>query len=228
MLGCGPTGQEKSLQASSQSFASTLQAQSQQLYGEQQGVLNAINASLSPILAAGPNQQGFSAAENANLQTSAINSAGAAARNAEQAVANYGAGQGGGGSSGLLSGVEKQIQAGVASQETNALAGQQNQIVAANYNQGNANYWRAAGGEQGLAQGYNPNGATSGANTANSDSFGEAGQIQKQNQQEAQAIGGLIETGVGAGLSGGASLAASPAGANQPLAFLQGFGQGLG
>ena len=208
---CGPTSQEKQLQGQSQSFATMLQGNYGTLFGQQQGVLNSINRSLSPILSAGPSQQGFSAPERAALNTQAINNAGAASRNAQQAAANFGAGQGSGGSSGITSGVQQQIQGSIASSSANQLAGAQNQITQADYAQGNQNYWKASEGMRQLAQGYSPNEAASGTIGENQNSFGQAKDIQAQQQQEDQAIAGGIAglamdvalPGIGGAITGG-------------------------
>jgi hypothetical protein len=209
---CGPTNSEKTLQGQSQSFASLLQGNYNTLFGNQLNTLNSISKSLSPILAAGPSQQGFSAAESAALNTSAINNAGAANRNAQQAVGNFTAGQGGGGSTGILSGVTGQLKSAVASQSANQLATSQNQITQANYAQGNQNYWRAQGGMNQLAEGYSPNSAQSGAISSNQNSFQQASTIQQQQNQEDQEIAGgvasLAMSGAtfGAGAMGGGGL----------------------
>jgi|SRR5579859_266493 len=189
---CGPTSEEKALQASSMNFASLLQKNYAARYASQTDVLNAINRSLSPILSAGPNQHGFSGPQLAAYQTQAINQAGAAAKNAEQAARTFGAGEGGGGTSGLTSGITKQIESSIASQEAQNLGNQQNQITQADYALGSQNYWRAAGGAQSLAAGYNPSSEMGGAIGENSQSFGQASQIQQQQQQEDQMIAGGI------------------------------------
>jgi hypothetical protein len=162
------------------------------LFGQQQGVLSAINKSLSPTLAAGPNQQGFSGPELAARTTQIVNNAGAANRAAQQAARTYGAGEGGGGTSGVTSGITKQIESAIGSQSASAEAGQLNNLTAENYQQGNANYWRAQGGMEQLAQGYNPNASAGSAVSENQVSFGEASTIEQQQQQEAQMIAGGI------------------------------------
>lgn len=197
---CGPSNQEKALQSSSQSFSSQLQQNYGQLFGQQQDVLSAINRSLSPTLAAGPSQNGFSGAELSALQTQAINNAGAANTAAQQAARTFGAGEGGGATSGLTSGITKQIQSAIGSQAANALGGQQTQINLANEQQGNANYWRAAGGMNALAEGYSPNSAQGGAISENQNSFGQASQITKENNAEDEAIAGGLTSLAGAGL----------------------------
>jgi hypothetical protein len=229
---CGPSSQEKLLSGQSANFASILQGNYGTLFGNQSAVLAAINKSLSPILAAGPSQQGFSAGERAALNTQAINSAGAASRNAQQAAANFGAGQGGGGTSGLQSGIQKQIQGSIASASAGQLATAQNQITQADYNQGTQNYWRAAGGMQSLAEGYSPNAAQGGAISENQAAFGQAQTITEQQNQKEQAIaGGIVGLATSAltfGAGGLAGMGASAAGASQPGAFLSGGLSALG
>lgn len=197
---CGPSAAEENLSGQSASFASLLKGNYGTLFGQQQGVLNAINRSLSPILAAGPNQRGFSAQENAALQTQAINSAGAANRSAAQAVSNYGAARAG--DSGLVSGIQRQLQASVASSSANQLATSQNQIAQADFSQGNANYWRAQGGMQALSEGYNPNASASAAISENQNAFGQAHEINQEKNQEFQTIAGGITSlaGMASGL----------------------------
>jgi hypothetical protein len=200
---CGPSGAEKSLAAQSASFASLLQSNYSSLFGNQMDTLQAINKSLSPILAAGPNQQGMSAQELAAQNTAAINNAAAAARNARQSVANYGAGRGN--ASGLVSGVQKQLQGEVASASANQLATAQNQITQQNYALGRENYWRAAGGMQALGNAFSPNAAASASIGANKNAFGEANTIQQQVNAEQAGIAGGIASIALPFISGGIS-----------------------
>lgn len=222
---CGPSSAEKSLQQQSQSFASLLQGNYSTLFGNQLGVLNSIKSALSPILAAGPSQQGFSAAELAARNTAAISNAGAASRNAQQAVGNFTAGRGGGGGTGILSGVDAQLKTAVASSSANQLATEQNKITAENYATGRENYWRAQGGMDQLAAGYSPNAAQGGAINANQESFGEAKTIQDQKMQEAQAIAGGV-TGIASMAIGGVGnldTTGGSTGREQVMNFLSGL-----
>jgi hypothetical protein len=222
---CGPTNQEKQLQGQSQGFATMLQGIYRTLFGQQQGVLNSINRSLSPILSAGPSQQGMSAPELAARNTQAINNAGAASRNAQQAAANFGAGQGGGGTSGITSGVQRQIEGSIASSSANQLAGAQNQITQENYDRGSQNYWKAAGGMNQLAAGYSPNEAQSGTIVENQASFGQAKDIQAQQQQEAQMIAGGVTSlaGMATGGLGNLDTTGGSTGGEQAMNFLSGL-----
>jgi hypothetical protein len=200
---CGPSGSEKSLAAQSQSLSSLMQADFGQRFGQQSSVLQSLNQSLSPIVAAGPSQQGMSSSELATLNTSAINSAGAAARNARAAAGNFSAGQNN--TSGLTSGITKQINAGVDSAAANTLATNQLGITKANYDQGSANYWRALGAQQGVANAYDPSAFGSQAIGANSNAFGQAKTITDQTNAEQAAIAGGISSIAGGFLTGGLS-----------------------
>jgi len=187
---CGPSGDEKSLQASSEGFASTLQKNYGELFKGMSDVLGSISKTFTPIVAAGPSQRGFSPEESAALQTQAVTSSAAAARNAEQAARSFGAGQGGGGTSGLTSGIQQQIEAGIASQGAQAEASKLGQIEAADWQTGRENYWKAAGGLQALGTQYAgaASGAQGGAINENAQAFGQADTIQQQQNQEQAAI----------------------------------------
>jgi hypothetical protein len=202
MAACGPSGSETAIEGANQSLAMSLQANYQQRFAQQNQVLNNLNQSLSPIVAAGPSQQGFSPEELASLNTQAINSAAAANKNAQQAAGNAIAGEGGGGGSGLVSGTQAAIKAGISSNSANQLANTQNEITQANYNQGNQNYQRAIGGEQALAGDYNPQSFANGAESGFGQSFSEANQINQQNQQETKSIIGGIGSLAGAATGG--------------------------
>ena len=188
---CGPSSNEKSLQASSQSFATMLNSNYQKLFANQMDVLGGINKSLSPILAAGPSQMGFNPQLTAALNTQAINTAGATARNLRKNVGDFSAGQGGGGTSGLSSGVTRQLQEAGAITAENQLAGAQEGITEKSAELGNQNYWRAQGGMQALAGEYSPNAAQQGTIGENQASFGEASQITTENNALGQDIAGF-------------------------------------
>lgn len=162
------------------------------LFGKQLDVLNHLNRSLSPILSAGPSQRGMSAEELNARNTQAINAAGAANRSAQQAARTYGAGEGGGATSGVTSGITKQIEASIGTQVATNLGNEQGRIVSEDYAKGSENYWRAQGGMQQLASGYNPNAAAGDAISENQVSFGQAKTIQEQQAAKERAIAGGI------------------------------------
>lgn len=194
---CGPSSAETGLQQQSQGFSTQLMSNYSQLFSQQQGVLAGLNKSLSPIVAAGPNQQGFSGAELNSLNTSAINANAGATQSALQAARTFGAGQGGGGTSGLTSGITKQIESSVAAQGAGNLATNEGQIQQANWAQGNSNYFKALGAQEGVAQLYNPNGSMTGAINENNNSFSQASAIDTQDNAMAQDIAGFATAAVG-------------------------------
>lgn len=197
---CGPTTQEKSEAAAQQQYSERVQNNYNTLFGEQQGQVEALNNVFTPIAEAGPNQTGFSAPELAAYNTQAINTTGANYANAAKALGTQLAGRGG--SSGLESGVDQQIKAGLAANAAGTLSNEELGITEANYAQGRQNFAQAAGGLQALAGIENPTGAAGAGTNANSAAFSEANTIEEQQAQKAKTIGGLIEGGVGA-LAGG-------------------------
>lgn len=162
-------------------------------FGEQSDIISGINRALSPTLAGGASAHGFSAAELAAKNTQAINTTGAANANAARAVAGQLAGRGG--DSGLQSGVDAQIKAGIATQSANNLANEQLGITNADFATGRDEYHRAVSGEEALAGLTDPTSLGREASSANGQSFSEADTINKANNQKWADIGGLV-TGI--------------------------------
>jgi hypothetical protein len=187
---CGPSSMQESEAGAQENLSNSLTAAFNQNQALQQAELGKINSIISPIASAGPSQEGFSAQEKAALNTQAINSSGAAARNATQAIQGSLAGRGG--DSGLESGVDQQIVAGVKSQAANNLANTQDQITQADFQQGNQNFWRAQGAQQALANAYNPESFGSTAVSGGSSAFGEASEVQNEKNQEESEIAGAV------------------------------------
>lgn len=205
---CGPSSAEESLQSQLASFSSLLQQNYSTLFGKQQGVLDAINRSLSPILRSGPSQRGMSAEERAARQSQLIAASGAANRMAQQAARTFGAGEGGGGTSGVTSGITKQIESAIASEQAGNLGAGQAALEAQDWGIGRENFWRAQGGSQALAAGYSPNEAMQGGISANQGAFSEAKTIHEQSMEASQMIAGGVTAlagGAASFLSGGLS-----------------------
>jgi hypothetical protein len=219
----GPSKQEEGLANSAQSFSNVLSANYGTAFGEQQSTLNNLNQEIQKI-ETGQTGQGFSAPELAAKNTAAINSAGAASRNAQQAIGNFSAGQGGGGSSGIMSGVQEQLRAGAASSAENELSAAQNSIVQQDYQQGRVNAQQTVGGLESLASEYGgaAGGAESGAISENENAFKDQSQIQQQKSQMMSEIGGLVKSGVGIA-SGGLSSLISQINPNADTSVLDAF-----
>src|SRR6266576_496743 len=200
----GPSGEEKRLTAESSNLATMMRNTFSQQLGDQKGILDRLNQQLAPIANLGPNQQGFSPQELAAMNTQAINTAGAASRNAQQAVASTLAGQGGGGTSGLGSGIQQQIQGTVASSAANELAAAQNAITQRDYETGRQNFWQSTAGERSLASAYNPEAFASLASSTGQTALTNARTLQNEKQAAAFAPIGLAMK-VGGSLLGGIS-----------------------
>lgn len=210
---CGPSAAQSSLSSEQSNFFNQLQSSYGTEFAGQNNILSSLNSAFQPILAGGINQQGFSAGENAALNTGAINNSAASYRNAAQATNEQLAGRGGGNTY-LPSGTNAAIQAGLASNAAGQLAGQENQITQANYSQGRQNFLSAAGALGSAASTYNPTGAAGAATQAGSSAFNSATQIYNQGNAWQGALGGALG-GAADAFSGG--LAGGIMGMNNPV-----------
>ena len=204
---CGPSSQEEQLAGSESSFMQTLQSNYATNFAEQQNVLANLNQTLSPIVAAGPNQQGFSPSELDALNTQAIDTTGQNYKQAAVALNDETAGRN---DSGNLpqSGVDQQLQEGLASSAAGQLSGEELGITQQNYATGRSNFQNAVGGEEALAGQYNPVSTGGLANNAGATAFGEENTINQQANSEEADIASAVPAGARA-LSAGIS-AVSP------------------
>jgi hypothetical protein len=111
----------------------------------------------------------------------------------------------GGGTSGLASGIDKQIQGSIASSEAGQLANTQNKITAADYATGRDNFKTALGFDA-LAGQYDPSNFGSEATQTNKYAFQETDNIsQEQNAKSAsvlEAVSSLAKAGLGLATGG--------------------------
>jgi hypothetical protein len=199
---CGPSGQQTQIAGQQQGFYSQLQSAYATNFGEQQGILSSLTNALSPILQGGPNQQGFSAAENAALTGGAINSAANQFRNASTVAQAAG-----GGNTGVTTGAQQALQGQIATGVGNNLSSNLNQINLENYAQGRQNFFGAEQALAGTAQIENPLGYAGATTNAGGQAFNEATQIQNmRNQEQADIAGGIASVAL-APFTGGMSLA---------------------
>jgi hypothetical protein len=113
------------------------------VFGSSSSVFNDLVNAFSPVVASGPNQEGFSAGEKSNLDSSAITQTGQAYKNASQAVKENEAAVGGGNVA-LPSGAEIGKDLSVANSAAAQTASEENQINEADYAQGRQNFFQAA------------------------------------------------------------------------------------
>ncbi len=218
---CGPSSEMQGLETQSADFSKILQQDFGTRFQDQSNLLSQLNQSLSPIIAAGPGQQGMTPEEKAARTTEAINTSGGNYRNALQGVQLTLAGRGGGGAdpAGIGSGIEDQIRGSIASAGANQLSTAENQITSENYALGRDQYNRAMGGGQTLAGLYDPQQFGQMSGSASGQAFSEADKIQTmKNQREAAIAGGITSlatsafTGGMSALAGGIPKMGSPSG----------------
>jgi hypothetical protein len=196
---CGPSSQEKQLEAQQAQFSGTLQQDFLTRFAGQDRILSNLNNTLTS-LSQGKLLPGFDASTLAALNTAAINTTGKNYANAARAVGGQLAGRGG--DSGLVSGVDQQIKAGIASSAAGQLSTQQQQIQLANQAQSEKNTAMYLGGVNALAGEENPLGFAGAGTQANQSAFGEAHQISQENNQMVADIAGGVAGIAGMGLTG--------------------------
>lgn len=203
-LCCGATDAQNAAQAAQASAYTQMTQQAAQVFGDSSAVFKQLQATFTPTIAAGPNQEGFSPAEVSALKSQAITQSGNAYRNAKQAVGESIAAEGGGNNSALQSGTNTGINLSVANSAAANTADEENKIDLANYSTGRTNYANAVAGLSGATGVYNP--ATSSANastTAGEASANTANQIASQNNSWQQGVIGALGGIGGAFVSGG-------------------------
>jgi hypothetical protein len=197
----GASAQQTDIANSQQDFYKSLSANYSQQFQNQNAILGALNKSLSPIVAAGPNQFGFSKAEVNNLNSQALQGTGQQYKNAAKAVGEAQAAQGGGNTY-LPTGAQAQQQAALAAQSANQTSGQLLDIQNKGYDVGRSQYNAAISQLGGVAGMYNPNEVAGAANTGGSDASASAKTVADMNNAASpwNLVGGILGGAVGAGV----------------------------
>jgi hypothetical protein len=209
----GASSEQSNLAKSQAEFYDTLTKDFGTQFAEQGNILSKLTASLSPTLLAGPNQFGFNAAEVNALNSSAIQNTGQQYQNAQKALQEGQAAQGGGNVY-LPSGANQQQAAQLASSAANQTSNQLLGVQQAGYQTGLNNYNNAVSALTGVSSQYNPNAYAGSANSAGSSAFGSATEVNKENQAASPwnvvggILGGVAQAGLGLA-TGGLSTAAS-------------------
>lgn len=198
---CGATQSQKDAEAAQAKLANEMSKDYAITFGQNQEILASLRSALQPIIAAGPNQQGFAPAELSALRTEATDLNARGAQNAEVA-ASAKAATAGGGNAAIPSGAQEQIGAMVNESAAQSLANQQLTITGEDYATGRQNFFAAEGALAGQAgQLENPaTAAGSAASGANTEWMNAATQIQQANDAWMAPLGGMI------GSLGGAAL----------------------
>jgi hypothetical protein len=200
---CGPSNQQKQEAASEQTFAQMVQSNYGADFGAQSAIMKNMADIFTPTFDAGPNQMGFTPAEQVMLNTQSTQGVGQNYAKAAQTLNQNIAAQGGG-----MGSVPSGAQIAEKGQLASAAANEESQLTAQNtladINAGRENYQVAASGLQALAQEYNPNQAASVATGASGAAYQEATQNAMQATQQFTDIAGGI-AGLGKSAASGAA-----------------------
>lgn len=203
---CGATQAQTDLQTAQANFYNTMVQNYNQVYGEQQSVLNAVTTSLAPIIAAGINQEGFSAAEKTSLMTSATEGVARGYQQAQQALNAKQAAAGGTAATNIQSGATQQVSEELASEAVQTQASEEQQITQADYAQGRQNYLAAVQAEEGAAGLLNATGVSGAATSAGSAEGTTANQIAQANNSVWTSVIGALGGVAGAAMGNPAGL----------------------
>ena len=195
---CGSTGAQSTIQQEQiEAYQQALELTAKQ-YASQQAIYKPMAAQFQSIFDMGPNQEGFSAAEENNLNAGAIESTATNYANAATAV-NENLASLGGGNSPITVGAQQQMKAQVAYSAAGELSKEQSQIKQANYNQGYQQWLQSAQGLTTIAAGENPLGYEGAATDSGKAAGTTADQIaQEENSWINAAIGAAGSIGEGA------------------------------
>lgn len=186
----GPSAAQTATSGQETSLASQLNANYAQNFGASSAITGNITNELTPILEAGPDQEGFNAAEKSALNSNAISTNATNYKNAAVVAGENEAGAGG--SAYAPTGGEGEVQAQIASNAAGNLSQTENQIEQADYAQGRANFGAAESGLDTVAGLLNPNATAQTATGANSAAFNEENQMQQESNAWEGDVAGLV------------------------------------
>lgn len=189
---CGASADQKAVGAQQSTFFTTATQTAQQVLGAASSVFKNLMSTFSPIVAAGPSQEGFSLAQKSNLDSQAITQTGNAFKNAKAAIGEEEAAQGGGNTV-LPGGANIGRDIAVANSAAAQTSGELSQIEQADYTQGNQNYEQAVAGLEKAPGVFDTSvsaeNAAAGAGKAAADT---QNQITADNQSWEQAVSGAL------------------------------------
>jgi len=192
---CGATSTQNNLQAEDMQTLKDYNSAFQQQYANQQGLFNGITSVLTPIFNKGPNQQGFSTAEENTLDSQAVEGTAENYAGAAKAV-NEQIGAEGGGNTPLSTGGQTELKEEVAQSAANQESSEETQIQEQNYATGRENFQNAESGLMAVASGENPLGYEEGATSQANATGTVANQIASENNSwYSAAMGAVGSTG---------------------------------
>lgn len=199
MAVCGPSDQAKQNEAAQTNFYNALTAQQTEMFGAQQDLLNQIQAVTSPILAAGPQQYGFTPGQEKVLE-GAITDQGAKATSDVVNATELAERQKTGGTNLMPAGAQTQIEENARILGAQDTAGRIANLKLEGYNRGNQLYQQALGALGGVVQARNP---TAYAGAATGAGSGATNAIELTDSENSN----LLQTVLGGAVTGGLDIA---------------------
>lgn len=205
---CGASSEQKDILQQQQQNFQTLSNQAGQIFGNSSQIFKDLTSSFEPVLAAGADQEGFSAQEKSALQSQAITQSGQAYRNAQQAAGERAAAAGDGNAL-LPSGVVAQQAANIAQAGAGQTASELANINLQSKQLGRQNWLSAASALGGAPGVFNPATSAGSAVTGSGEAAAStANQVSQANNSWMNLVGGAlggVTSGLTAGLTGGLS-----------------------
>ena len=143
---CGPTAGQSGALTTDQNFSKTLGAAYNQVFSENQGLMQNLTGNLQGIINAGPSQQGFSPQELAAQNSQAINAAAASNQKVQQEIGVNAAK--GTANPGVESGITQAERSSAATTVDTNLSNTAANITNADYTTGRQNYFSAVGAQE--------------------------------------------------------------------------------
>lgn len=193
-LCCGVPAGQQALAASQTNFYNQMTAQSTAEFAQATAISQQLQQEFSPIFAAGPNQYGFSTAEDTALRTQSTETMAAAARDATAASRTQMAGEGGGNEY-TPQGANRAVTAGINVSAAEQAANEKLGITQAGYQQGLQNFEVAA---QGLETAMNPYAAATSTAGATTSAGSAANSTYTDIASESSSWMNLVSAGLGA------------------------------
>jgi hypothetical protein len=176
--------------------------QAQSVFGDASAIFKDLQGTFEPIVAAGPNQEGFSAAEKANFDDQIINGTGEAYNKAANAVNSQIASEGGGDTA-IISSQNNTIRGSLAQSAASQEANEREQVVADDYATGRQNFFNASQVLSGATNVFNPSTSMDNAATgAGSAASNTANEISQENNSWVNAAIGALGSVAGAAVTG--------------------------
>lgn len=198
---CGaPKGQQQLATAQS-NYYDTLTKQAQAEFADATGVFGTLKSEFAPIFAAGPNQFGYSKAEDTALNSEAATGTGEAYASAEKAVKENLMTEGGGNTPLLPSGLDVRASEGLATAGAEQLSKEESQIKEAGYQQGYQQWLAAAQGLSGAPSVFGTSNSGAGVAVEGGSSAGKTwSDIAAENESPFSAVVGALG-GIGGALA---------------------------